>query len=242
MSVEFSRENLDKYLAELGKQFRKLYKKAASAEIVLIGGASVLLNYDFRNMTTDADAIIYAEASMKEAINYVRDKFNLPHGWLNEDFKNTKSYTEKLRGAAVYYKTFSNILQIRTVSAEYLIAMKAMSGRQYKFDLSDIAGILCEHAKRGEAISRDSIDKAIFELYGHKPIPDISKQLLDDIFNSADYERIYGKTREQEKQAKEMLLEFTERYPDVLDGDNTDDIITEIMRKKQISERSLGEN
>ena len=241
MSIELSRETLDKYLAELSKQFRKLYKKAASAEIVLIGGASVLINYDFRNMTTDADAIIYAEASMKEAINFVRDKFNLPHGWLNDDFKNTKSYTEKLRGVAVYYKTFSNILQVRTVAAEYLIAMKAMSGRRYKFDLSDIIGILWEHEKRGETISRESIDRAVLELYEHQPIPHISKQLLDDIFTSMDYERIYAETREQEKQAKEVLLEFIEEYPNVLDGDNTDDIIAEIMRKKQMSESGLSE-
>jgi len=241
MSIEFSKENLDAYFAELGKQFRKLYRKAANAEIILIGGASVLINYGFRSMTTDADAIIYAEASMKEAVNFVRDKFNLPNGWLNEDFKNTKSYTEKLRGVAVYYKTFSNVLQVRTVAAEYLIAMKAMSGRRYKFDLSDIVGILWEHAKRGEPINRNSVDKAIYELYGQKIIPDISKQLLDDIFKSKDYERIYAEVRGQEKQAKEVLLEFIEDYPNVLNGDNTDDIIVEILRKKEIAEPGLSD-
>jgi len=234
MSIEFSKENLDEYLAELGKQFRKLYKKAASAEVILIGGASVLINYDFRSITADADAIIYAEASMKEAISFVRDKFNLPHGWLNEDFKNTKSYTEKLRGAAVYYRTFSNVLQVRTVAAEYLVAMKAMSGRRYKFDLSDIAGILWEHEKRGEPISKNTIDKAIYELYGLQPIPDISREFLDDIFKRKDFECIYVESREQEKQAKEVLLEFIERYPNVLNGDNTDDIIVEILRKKEV--------
>ena len=73
MSFEFllSKENLDKYLAELGKQFRKLYRKEAKAEIILIGGASVLINYDFRDSSTDADAIIHTDASMKEAINSV---------------------------------------------------------------------------------------------------------------------------------------------------------------------------
>lgn len=47
-----------------------------------------------------------------------------------------------------YYKTFANILQIRTVSAEYLVAMKLMAGRQYKNDLSDIVGVLIEQENK----------------------------------------------------------------------------------------------
>lgn len=40
-----TRENLNKYLKELGKEFRKINGKAASAEIILIGGAAILVNY-----------------------------------------------------------------------------------------------------------------------------------------------------------------------------------------------------
>lgn len=48
---------------------------------------------------------------------------------------------------SVYYKTCSNIVTIRTVAAEYLIAMKLRSGRQYKSELSDVLGVLAEHEK-----------------------------------------------------------------------------------------------
>ena len=235
MSTDFllSQENLDTYLAELGKQFRKLYKKEAKAEIILIGGASVLINYDFRDSSTDADAIIHTDASMKEAINFVRDKYNLPVGWLNEDFKNTRSYSDKLRGVSVPYRTFSNVLYIRTIAAEYLIAMKLMSGRQYKFDLSDIIGILWEHEKIGKSIDRATIDKAFIELYGQQPMPDISKQLLDDAFNSKDYENIYAKVRETEKQTNEMLLNFRQDYPNILNEDNINDIIEQAKGKRK---------
>lgn len=49
MSVEtpFTRENLDKYLKELGKEFRKLNGKTMPAEIILIGGAAILVQYGF---------------------------------------------------------------------------------------------------------------------------------------------------------------------------------------------------
>ncbi len=54
----FTKENLDQYLKELAKEFRKRNGKSVSAEIILIGGASVLINYGFREMTYDMDAII----------------------------------------------------------------------------------------------------------------------------------------------------------------------------------------
>ena len=105
------------------------------AELILIGGASVLINYGFRNMTTDIDAVIEASSLMKEAINHVGDLYGLPNGWLNADFTKTVSYSEKLSQFSVYYKTYANVVTIRTIKAEYLIAMKLRSCRQYKSDL-----------------------------------------------------------------------------------------------------------
>ena len=54
----FTRENLDSYLRELAKEFRKKNGSRMPAEIILIGGASILINYGFREMTYDMDAII----------------------------------------------------------------------------------------------------------------------------------------------------------------------------------------
>lgn len=77
----FTKENLDIYLKELAKEFRKLNGKTMPAEIILVGEAAILTNYGFRNMTTDIDAVISASSAMKEAINHVGDKYQLPNGW-----------------------------------------------------------------------------------------------------------------------------------------------------------------
>lgn len=69
----FNKENLDLYLKELGKEYRKLVGKGMPTEIILIGGAAILANYGFREMTTDVDAVIKAASSMKDAINTVGD-------------------------------------------------------------------------------------------------------------------------------------------------------------------------
>ena len=70
-SNSFTKDNLENYLKELAKEYRKLVGKDMPAEIVLVGGAAILTNYGFRDMTTDVDAIIHAASSMKDAINKV---------------------------------------------------------------------------------------------------------------------------------------------------------------------------
>ena len=225
-----SKESLTICLTELGKRFRKLSGKKMPAEVILIGGASVLLNYGFRDATYDADAIILASSVMREAINYVRNEFGLPHDWLNEGVKRTASYSDKLVEVSVYYKRFSNIMTVRTVAAEYLIAMKAMSGRQYKYDLSDIVGILWEHEKSGNPITKEAVNDAIAKLYAEKQIPEVSAKLINDVFRHGNYEQFYADVRKSETDAKELLLEFDKNNPGELRGESINSVL-EKMRQ-----------
>lgn len=153
--IEFTKENIDLYLKDLAYEYRKMSKQRVPTEIILVGGASILINYGFRNMTSDIDAIIHSASLIKEAINHVGERYNLPAGWLNQDFVMTQSYSSTLIRISKYYKTYFGVLTVRTVDAEYLIAMKLKSGRQYKSDLSDIIGILSEHSKHNKPITLD---------------------------------------------------------------------------------------
>jgi hypothetical protein len=231
-----TKENLLTYIKELAKEFRRLNGTAATAEIILIGGAAVLASYGFREMTYDIDAVIVASSAMKQAINRVGDKYDLPNGWLNADFKRTASYSLKLPEVSRYYRTFSNVLTVRTITAEYLLAMKLMSGRRYKYDMSDIIGILWEHQKSGAPITRYMIDGAVTELYGvNAVIPENSLALLNAVMRTDDYESLYGQVRRSESESKEFLLKFDEQYPDALKADNINDILS--RRKQKDGER-----
>ena len=230
----FTKENLDSYLRELAKEFRKKNGNKMSAEIILIGGASILINYGFREMTYDMDAIIKSSGAMKEAINTVGDRLELPVGWLNTDFANTKSYTPRLVEYSKYYKTFANILQVRTVSAEYLVAMKLMAGRQYKNDLSDIVGILIEQEERKKPLSFEVIQKAIVDLYdSYDKVPEDSRVFMEAIYNREDLHDFYRQCREIEQENKDTLVGFQENYPGVLNGDNLADVLKAARAKKQ---------
>lgn len=230
----FTKENLDYCLRELGKEFRKLNGKTMPAEIILIGGASVLANYGFRDATYDLDAFIQASSVMKEAINRVGDKLGLPNGWLNSDFVRTKSYSPNLRAYSVYYKTFSNVLTVRTISGEYLVAMKLMSKRQYKNDISDIVGILWEQKERGEPITLQKIDTAVSNLYGSwSSLPQDARQLVQDMLEEGKLEKLYTSYRQKELENRKIMLKFEEKYPGVTTKDNAEDILKKLKSKKR---------
>lgn len=236
MSVDkpFTKENLDSYLKELAKEFRKKNGARMPAEIILIGGASLLINYGFREMTYDMDAIIKSSGAMKDAINTVGDRLGLPVGWLNTDFVNTNSYTPRLAEYSKFYKTFANILQIRTVSAEYLVAMKLMAGRQYKNDLSDIVGVLIEQEERNKPLTFDTVQNAIIDLYdSYDRIPEDSRIFIEAVYKKEDLHEFYKQCRELEQENKDVLVGFQEDYPGVLNGDNLVDILKSARAKKQ---------
>lgn len=232
-SNNFTKENLDIYLKELAKEFRKLNGKSMPAEIVLVGGAAILTNYGFRDMTTDIDAVIHAASSMKDAINHVGDKFELPNGWLNTDFMHTGSYSPKLDEFSVYYKSFYGVLNVRTVAAEYLIAMKLRSGRKYKNDLSDVIGILAEHEKRGTPISYELIDTAVTNLYGSwSDFPEDSKSFIENALTNGDFENVYTSVKNDEKESKDILINFEKDYPKVAKESNINDILKSLKEKR----------
>jgi len=230
----FTRENLDTYLKELGKEFRKLNGRKMPAEIVLIGGAAVLAGYGFRECTGDIDAVISASSVMKEAVNRVGDRFGLPDGWLNSDFKKTASYSSKIPEVSVYYRTFSNVLEVRMVTAQYLIAMKLMSGRQYKYDLSDIVGILWEHRKNGSPLSREMIDAAVARLYGENAgISGAALKVLDGCFSGGDLGDWYMEIRRAEKESRSVLLDYDKSHPGELKGEKIGEILQQARRKRE---------
>ena len=236
MSVEkgFTKENLDYYLKELAKEFRKRNGKNMPAEIVLVGGAAILANYGFREMTYDIDAVITASSAMKEAVNTVGDRLGLPNGWLNADFKNTSSYSPKLSQYSKYYRTYSNVLNIRTISAEYLVAMKLMSGRRYKKDLSDIIGILSEQERRGEPLSYQQIDCAVKNLYGGwDNISEYAIQVLKAALNSENLKKLFMEQEREEKLSKQVVLQVQKYEGEKVKESNVDEIIQKALRKKR---------
>lgn len=228
----FTKENLDNYLKELAKEYRKLGGKGMPAEIILVGGAAILTRYGFRDMTTDIDAVIHAASSMKDAINIVGDKFDLPNKWLNADFTRTGSYSSRLAEVSVYYREFFNVLTVRVVTDEYLVAMKLRSGRKYKNDLSDIIGILAENERKNKPVTMGMIDSAVEKLYGGwSDFPEDSKPFIETAIKNGNFEEIYASVKAEEKESKEILIDFEKEYRNVANAANVDEILKTLKAK-----------
>lgn len=227
----FTKENLDYYLKALAKEYRKLNGKSMTAEIILIGGAAIIAAYGFRKSTYDVDAIIIAPSVMKDAINKVGDDNDLPNYWMNTDFEKTDSYSPKLIELSQYYRTFSNIVTVRTVTAEYLVAMKLKAGRQYKNDISDIAGIIQEQKSLGRPLTYEDIDSAVVKLYSSwDGISQLAIDDLNSILSSDNLSDLYSSIREKEIKAKDLLAEFDESHPKQLTQGNLDSVLKSLSQ------------
>ena len=229
------KEDMDKYLNELAKELRKFEGRNAHFEIVIAGGASIVQNYTFREMSSDIDAMIN-DWAIREAARRVADHFNLPSDWLNSDFEHTKSFTPALRGFSKYYRTFCHVLEVRAIEQEYLIAMKLMSGRLYKNDLSDIIGILAESRDKGEPISKEMVDTAMQNLYGGwDNVDEAIKDLFVSILSQYEHDaELYSKVQADERTTKQTLQFIASKYEDVVREDTIKEIIKSNQKTKDV--------
>ena len=54
-SNDFNKDNIELYLNDFAEEYKKLNNDKQLLKIVLVGGAVVLLNYNFRKSTNDID-------------------------------------------------------------------------------------------------------------------------------------------------------------------------------------------
>ncbi len=158
-----------------------------------------------------------------EAAHNIANRLNLPYDWLNSDFVSTSSYSPRLREISKYYRTFSNVLEVRVVDREYLAAMKLRASREYKNDLSDVIGIINQNAQFGTPIVKEDIISAYEYLY-KEPLTGTRLLFLDEIYNCDNLNLLYQKYRNQEINTKDLLIDFEQQYPETLDDDNINEI------------------
>lgn len=231
MPSEITSQNINEILKALGRQYKRLVRNAPRAEIVLVGGAAILCQYDFRQMSVDINAIIIAESALGDAAITVGDQFGLEHNWLNAGFVNTASYSPKLRLYSKYYRTFSNILEVRIASPVCLLAMKLMSFRQYKHDLSDIVGIIMGEQKKGNIISKADIIKMFSDLYGQEKFTHERLLILDRIYETDNLNGLYEEITTEEESAGILLRSFDRKYPGMMTQNNLDDVLGQLRQR-----------
>ena len=232
-----TKENAYPILKAFAKEYKKQNGTNVPVELVIVGGGSILLNYGFREATQDFDIMVQSLGLIKNVSYRIADLYNLPDNWLNTDFMRTASYSDKLREVSKHFCSFNNgSLEFRTVNGEYLIAMKMVSAREYRNDISDVVGILICMKNESEDFSMDRIDHAIDFLYGKRE--DIIKEEVYDKVKEyakrsvAELEKEYDVLTQMEKQTKQELIDINEKYQGVVKEESIDTVIAGLRRRK----------
>lgn len=127
--------DIQRYLMLLADE---LYARNVTGEIVLAGGAVMLLVIRNRETTKDVDAYFATYAQeIRDAARVVAQRENLPDDWLNDGMKGF-FYTEPPTTLWVDYPG----LRVYYADPDYVLAMKAVAGRPE--DIGDIQA-LAEH-------------------------------------------------------------------------------------------------
>ena len=136
-SKELSKSDILKYLNELNEMLKNDNK---FGKLYLYGGTVMALKYNSRVSTQDIDAIFDAEF-LEDYLNIIKTKYGLFDDWINDDVEvciaDGKEDLEELNLG------YSN-LEIKVPSLDYMIAMKAFSGRNPKYykDMVDLKHLI----------------------------------------------------------------------------------------------------
>lgn len=231
MCADLNKQIIDRNLYNLSKELKKEFGRDSRFELIIIGGAAIAMKHDFREATKDIDALISAgSGSVKGAIYRVAEQNNLPDDWLNTDFKKTKSYSQNIVVCSKYYKTYNQILDVRVLDDEYLLAMKLCSFRAYKHDRSDIVGTLMENPN----ITKELVEFAVKRLYGS--LDSVSNDawcFLDKVIGSKEKQKLYNDIVNTERNSKALLENFDQNYHGALQEQNIEDVLEILQRKEQ---------
>lgn len=180
--IEEVRLNIDDMkdaLSLLSKKIKKRFGRDYRLNLYLVGGASMLFN-SYREQTQDIDAYFscdkYDRSDILTLIYEVADELNLNTKWLNDDFKNTNSYSTNLINPKCYtfLQTFNQCLRIYTVKPIYILCMKLKSFRSDSNDISDIKQIITQND-----FTFEDIENAYKYLYNVDLIVDLNTDIVD---------------------------------------------------------------
>jgi predicted nucleotidyltransferase len=119
------KNDIEKYLRMVGHE---LHEKGLTLDILLLGGAAMLIEVGNRESTQDIDTFFWSDfGAIAKAAAAVAEREGLQDGWLNNAAAGfTHNFIKQPSGKL--WRQFPG-LRIYTPSLEYLLVTKVMAGR-----------------------------------------------------------------------------------------------------------------
>lgn len=131
---ELSRDEIVDLLTELG---RRLAVRGIHADLYLVGGAAMALQFNARAATRDVDAVFRPPAEVAEVARELAVERRLDPHWLSSSAAAFLPDGERIGPVMLDVPGLS----VASAPAEHLLAMKMAAGRMAR-DLDDIATLL----------------------------------------------------------------------------------------------------
>ncbi|MEO8971912.1 MAG: DUF6036 family nucleotidyltransferase [Ktedonobacteraceae bacterium] len=120
-----NKRDIEKYLRMVGQE---LEKEGLTFEILLLGGAAMLIEVENRDSTQDVDTYFLPDfLAITKAAAIVAGREGLPDGWLNAAADGF-TYSFMRQPERKLWKKFPG-LHVYTASLDYLFVTKMMAGR-----------------------------------------------------------------------------------------------------------------
>jgi hypothetical protein len=169
--MSMSADDIKQAFAELSFELERKHRRA---EMIVVGGAALVLLFGARPSTKDVDAyFVQPEAALlREAAEAVAGRLDLPNDWLNDG---AKGYFVGITTGEVLYQSSS--LTVHAASTAQLLAMKLAAWRD-AIDRADARLLLARMAG-----SADEIWRAV-ERFVPPPDRDKASYALEDLWET----------------------------------------------------------
>jgi len=179
--------------SQLEEAFRRLARELARMDVVgdiyIFGGAAMVIAYRAREATRDVDALFEPRDSLHRAAITVAEEMNLPRWWLNDQ---ATSYLPRIHDSQARVMFDHPNLRVSAISAEHLLAMKALAARAYA-DLDDIATL----SKLLGLSDVEQVAALCAMVYPDEPLSPRARLVIEDVLHrmELDQERDRGRGR-----------------------------------------------
>ena len=133
-ATELSRDEIVELLTELG---RRLAMRGVHADLYVVGGAAMALQFHARDATRDVDAVFRPPVEVAEVAREIAAERHLDPRWLNSSAAAFLPEGERVGPVMLDVPGLS----VASAPAEHLLAMKLAAGRMGR-DLDDLATLL----------------------------------------------------------------------------------------------------
>jgi hypothetical protein len=162
-------DEIRRYLHELNDELRQMDVKG---EVSIYGGAVMCLVYEARPATKDVDAVFRPTSEIRQAIQRIAERHDLPPDWLNDG---VKGY---LVGHSQRILFDLSNLKVYIPDPDYLLAMKTLSARADTFDQTDVKLLI----KYLNMTGPEEVFNLVEKYYPRQQIKPATQYFIEEIF------------------------------------------------------------